>query len=142
MTIPPRSTLMDFSSLEDSDLMRLIAAQQTQALEALYARYGQRVFSLALSVVENAALAEEITRYVFLQTWREARSPHAEANEAYSRLTTLLTSDLQQRGILDENSGMDALNRDGLGREAQPEALPPSLKKRILDEISKSQGGM
>ena len=142
MTIPPRSTLMDFSSLEDSDLMRLIAAQQTQALEALYARYGQLVFSLALSVVENAALAEEITRYVFLQTWREARSPHPEANEAYSRLTTLLTSDLQQRGILDENAGMDALHRDGLGREAQPEALPPSLKKRILDEISKPQGGM
>lgn len=51
-------------------LLRRVAARDQQALSALYARYAKLVFNMALYVLQNRSLAEEITQDVFLSIWQ------------------------------------------------------------------------
>ncbi len=54
-------------------LLRRIAQGDDSALAALYDEYASRVYSMALRVLGDAALAQEVTQDVFLKVWR---SPH------------------------------------------------------------------
>jgi RNA polymerase sigma-70 factor (ECF subfamily) len=65
---------VDYSNLDDSTLMRLIAHAKTDALSELYDRYFRQVFGLALAVIKDHALAEEITQDVFLRVWANAKT--------------------------------------------------------------------
>jgi RNA polymerase sigma-70 factor, ECF subfamily len=65
---------MKFDSVDDTRLIRQIAGGQEPAMEALYDRYNRLVFSVALAVVGDAAVAEEVTLDVFVHAWRGAAS--------------------------------------------------------------------
>lgn len=97
---------LDYSTLEDEALVRLIAHARVEALGALYDRYGRLVFSLALSSVGNPATAEEITQDVFFRVWQRARQYQA----GRGKVSTWLTSITRHRAI-------DQLRRRG----ARPE---------------------
>jgi RNA polymerase sigma-70 factor (ECF subfamily) len=56
----------------DAALMEQLARRVPEALEQLYDRHARAVFSLALRIAQQAALAEEIVQDVFLQLWRNA----------------------------------------------------------------------
>ena len=56
---------MDYSTLDDESLIRLIAHAHADALSELYDGYNRLVFSLALNATGDRAMAEEITRDVF-----------------------------------------------------------------------------
>ncbi len=63
---------MDYTRLNDIILIRLVAHAKTEALSVLYDRYYRLVFGVALNVVHDRALAEEITQDVFLRVWENA----------------------------------------------------------------------
>lgn len=65
---------MDYTRLDDSALVALVARRDEQALSALYDRYHRLAFSLALRVVGERALAEEIVLDAFVNVWRAAAS--------------------------------------------------------------------
>lgn len=65
---------MKFDSVEDALLIRSIANGQQSAVEALYDRYNRLVFSVALAVVGDRSVAEEVTLDVFLHAWRGAKT--------------------------------------------------------------------
>lgn len=50
--------------------MARLAMRDIRAFEALYDRYGTLVYSMALRVVGDAQLAEDIAQEVFLRVWR------------------------------------------------------------------------
>lgn len=56
----------------DLELMRRLARGDESALESLYDRYGGVVYSVAMRVVKDAAIAEEILQDVFYHLWRRA----------------------------------------------------------------------
>jgi RNA polymerase sigma-70 factor (ECF subfamily) len=56
---------------EDAALVVALAADEVTALEQLYDRYSARVFSIALRVLHDNALAEDVTQEVFLLLWRQ-----------------------------------------------------------------------
>ena len=80
--------------------MELVARQQPDALSELYDRYSNLVFSVALRVVTESALAEEITLDVFARVWERATLYHEER----ASLGTWLAA-------LARNKGIDALRR-------------------------------
>ena len=86
---------MDYSALDDEGLLRLISHQQTDALSALYDRYGRLVFSLALQMMGEVAVAEEITQDVFLRVWEKAHTYRADQ----ARVSTWITSITRYRSI-------------------------------------------
>ncbi len=60
--------------MDDTALVALMARRDEQALGALYDRYHRLAFSLALRVVGERALAEEIVLDAFVNVWRAATS--------------------------------------------------------------------
>jgi RNA polymerase sigma-70 factor (ECF subfamily) len=54
----------------DTHLIQRIIRQDQHALLALYQAYGGLVYGLALRVLQNPGLAEEVTQDVFLKIWQ------------------------------------------------------------------------
>jgi RNA polymerase sigma-70 factor (ECF subfamily) len=68
-TAPTRA---DADARRDRDLIREVARGSGEAVAELYDRYGSTVFGLALRVVGQPDVAEEIVQDVFAQVWRES----------------------------------------------------------------------
>jgi RNA polymerase sigma-70 factor (ECF subfamily) len=73
---------------EEIDLIRRINARDQQALSAFYERFANLVYGLALRIVQNTSLAEEITQDTFLKVWNQA---HRWDPERGSIVTWLMT---------------------------------------------------
>ena len=58
----------------DTDLLDAIGRRDQAALEAVYARYGGLVYTLALRIVGDPHLAQEILQDVLLRCWDHAAS--------------------------------------------------------------------
>lgn len=61
---------LDYAAAGDERLVVAIAKRDVRALEALYDRYGDYVYSVSLRVVGDVQLAEDIAQEVFLRLWR------------------------------------------------------------------------
>ena len=54
-------TVADYESLDDHQLIQRISQVDKEALETLYVRYQTPVYSLAMFMLKQPALAEEVT---------------------------------------------------------------------------------
>jgi RNA polymerase sigma-70 factor (ECF subfamily) len=97
---------VDYPTLDDQALIRLIQGGREEALSELYDRYNRLVFSLALNVVRDSGTAEEIVLDVFTRIWEKANTYRADR----AKVGTWLTSITRYRAI-------DVLRRQG----ARPE---------------------
>lgn len=59
---------------DDAACMRALRLRDAGALEVLYDRHRRSVFGLALYILRQPALAEEVTQEVFLALWRRAET--------------------------------------------------------------------
>ncbi len=57
----------------DIALLKRIAEKEVEALSILYDRYSARFFGLALKILDDRALAEEVVQDLFLFIWQESR---------------------------------------------------------------------
>lgn len=55
--------------LDDIDLMRRLQSRDSDALEEMFNRYHRFVFFIVNRVIENDALAEDLTYALFLELW-------------------------------------------------------------------------
>ena len=78
------SEFVDYEGLEDRQLIGQIALSDKGALEALYGRYSTVVYSLAMYMLRQEALAEEATQEVFLNIWLKASSFNSERGQPRS----------------------------------------------------------
>jgi RNA polymerase sigma factor (sigma-70 family) len=69
---PLESMRRDHAHLSDEALVALVARSSDAALGELYDRYGGTAYGLALRVVRDAALAEDVVQEAFLAVWRSA----------------------------------------------------------------------
>ena len=58
----------------DEELLVLLRQHDEAAFEALYGRYADLVYSVALRVVADPALAQDVAQDVFLRVWRTPTS--------------------------------------------------------------------
>lgn len=56
----------------DLEIFGAIRAQQVEALEVLYDRYGKLVYSTAVRILRSAEEAEEVTQEIFLRLWQRS----------------------------------------------------------------------
>src|SRR5262245_12234440 len=61
---------LDYTTATDDRLVEFLARRDVRALEVLYDRYGDYVYSVSLRVVGDVQLAEDIAQEVFLRLWR------------------------------------------------------------------------
>jgi RNA polymerase sigma-70 factor (ECF subfamily) len=105
--------IMDYAAAPDDRLVMALESRDQKALETLYDRYGDYVYSVCLRMVGDVQLAEDLTQEVFLRLWRRPDLYDAERG----RFVTWLLSVARNRGI-DE--------RRSRGRRFKHEQ-PPSL---------------
>ena len=73
----------------DHELLRRIRQHDEDALAALYDRYGDLVYSLALHTLQNAPLAEEVTQDTFTKIWYHAEDWNPNRGRFSSWLLTI-----------------------------------------------------
>lgn len=145
---------MDYQSLEDEAILRLIALNHQDALSVLYDRYGRLVYSVARNIMGNQELAEEVTQEVFLRVWRRAstyRFGHSKVSTWLGSITRHRAIDELRRlnvrpklhealwadeGILQEETGedLDAITERAIEARqvrAAIERLPKEQKKAL-----------
>ena len=69
---------------DDRQLLQRIVDKDRDALDILYGRYATPVYSLALHMLKQPPLAEEVTQDVFLNIWLKAVSFNAERGQPRS----------------------------------------------------------
>ena len=89
-------------TVTDFDLLTQVARRDQNALMALYQQYGNLVYSLALRVLRQPLLAEEVTQDVFLKLWRQPDRWDPTLGQFSSWLLTIT-----------RNAAIDRLRREG-----------------------------
>ena len=80
----------DLVHLSDEALVALVARGEDDALAALYDRFGRTAYGLALRVVRDADLAEDVVQEAFLSLWHSAGRFVPERSRAGTWLLTLV----------------------------------------------------
>ena len=73
--------MAEYQDVPDQELLQDITQEKEGALEALYTRYVTSVYSLAMFMLRQPSLAEEVTQDVFLNIWRKAATYKADRGE-------------------------------------------------------------
>jgi RNA polymerase sigma-70 factor (ECF subfamily) len=103
---------MDREADVDQALIARVNARDPSALDEIYQRYARAVQSLAVRIVGDSAIAEDVTQEVFLKLWRQPESYNPERGALGSWLLSVA-----------HNRAIDVLRRRRV-REEHP--LPES----------------
>ena len=138
------------SEPDDRQLLQRIVARDKEALDTLYSRYMTPVYSLALHMLKQPPLAEEVTQDVFLNIWLKAASFNAERGQARSwimsvahhRVVDVIRSRRRAAAMTDPE-GYETLERlpaDGATVETQVQQnLDRERIMRVLTTLPDSQ---
>jgi RNA polymerase sigma-70 factor (ECF subfamily) len=99
--------------LSDGGLLALCARGDSDAFAALYDRYARPAYSLALRIVRDPALAEDVVQDAFLAVWRGA----ARFDGRRARPSTWILSLVHHKAI-------DIVRRESSRRTEREEAAP------------------
>lgn len=94
-------SLQTRAPVTDTHLLHRIAERDQNAFLALYERYGNLVYSLALRVVRHQVMAEEVTQDVFLKVWQQPTRWNPALGQFSSWLLTIT-----------RNAGIDRLRKE------------------------------
>ena len=126
---PPEYALFD-----DETLVRLLVQQDVRALEALYQRYSRPVFSLALKILGDREVVEEVVQEVFLRLWTRASGYDAQRGKLLSWLLTIAhhraIDELRRRRSQPETDGFQEQLAMSEEREADPSASLAHVEER------------
>lgn len=117
---------MDDAGPRDDELMDGIAHRDLRAFEALHGRYGDLVYSVALRVVGDPHVAEDITQDVFLRVWR--RPDHFDIRRG--KFVTWLLSVTRNRSIDERRSQARRLRHSVLPSASEEEDVFPNSDER------------
>jgi len=130
--------------------MQLITQMDKDALEALYTRYQTPVYSLAIFMLKQPALAEEVTQDIFLNIWLKASSFNAERGQprgwimsvAHHKMIDLIRS--RKRTIVNTDPAdyetLNLLPDGGVPTETQvQQSLERERIMRALETIPENQ---
>lgn len=141
---------MKFDQSDDATLIRRIAKAETGALQELYDRYNRLVFSVALAILGDRSVAEEVTLDVFVRVWQSAATYHAERAKVSTWLAAITRHHAidilrAQRSRLDQNSlYLDELSwlKESGAHDPQEDAEMEAQRahiRQVLDELPMEQ---
>jgi RNA polymerase sigma-70 factor (ECF subfamily) len=124
--LPESQRISDYASATDERLVEALEVRDERAVETLYDRYGDYVYSICLRMVGDVQLAEDLSQEVFLRLWRRPDL----YDESRGRFITWLLSVARNRAI-DE--------RRSRGRRFRHETPPSDGTEEVLEAAPASE---
>lgn len=122
---PSAAAAAPASPSADEALLEGLRQGEAAAVEALYDRYHSVALGLALRVVRNYELAEDVVQEAFLAVWRQAASYRAERGT----VRTWLLSIVHHRAV-------DRLRRRDVPAAALEEPLPDTGQPELWEQAA------
>jgi RNA polymerase sigma-70 factor (ECF subfamily) len=125
-----------YRELDDEGLMQRLGYQDLSAFRALYSRYGNLVYSVALRVVRDPQVAEDMSQEIFLRLWRKPEGYAATRG----KFGTWLTSVTRNRAVDEIRSRNRRYRHETASPEEQerdfagPENDNPALRAEVSDQ--------
>jgi RNA polymerase sigma-70 factor (ECF subfamily) len=119
--------IVDYAEAADERLVLALESRDQRALETIYDRYGDYVYSVCMRMVGDVQLAEDLTQEVFLRLWRRPDL----YDVSRGRFVTWLLSVARNRGI-DE--------RRSRGRRFKHETPPSEAAAEALAGVGEAEG--
>ena len=116
--------IRDLAHLSDEALVALVARSDETALAELYDRFGRVAYGLALRIVRDPTLAEDVVQEAFLSVWRSAGRFVAERGKASTWFLTLV-----------HRRAVDLVRREEPRRGEPLEAAAAGAGKATDDEV-------
>lgn len=119
----------------DEALVAALREGRIEALEELYDRYSVLVFSIALRILRDRGLAEDVTQEVFLRLWRRPWLYRPERGRFVSWLTSItrnLAIDGQRR--IARRRGAEEPGEDATAGIAEADRLADPAQAALLGE--------
>ena len=135
---------VDYEGLEDRQLIHRITLDDQAALEALYGRYSTAVYSLAMYMLKQEALAEDATQETFLNIWLKASSFNADRGQpkswimsvAHHKIVDLIRS-RRRTSYMTDPGGDETLELLPSGQASTEEQVEQTLQReRILKALT------
>ena len=136
--------MVDYQDLDDRQLMHHVALLEKGALEALYTKYASSVYSLAMFMLKQGALAEEATQDIFLNIWLKASSYKADRGEprawimsvAHQKIIDLIRSRRRTLAVTDQGAyeSLELLPSPRISTEEEVERKLD--RERIMDALA------
>jgi RNA polymerase sigma-70 factor, ECF subfamily len=138
----------DYAQLDDETLVRLLVRQDVRALEVLYHRYSRPIFSLALKILGDREVVEEVVQEVFLRLWTRAFGYDPQRGKLLSWLLTIThhraIDELRRRrsqpevdGLQDQQASVEESDADPSKSLAQVEER--EAVQQALNQLPESQ---
>lgn len=89
------TVLPEAAAVPDEHLLQQVIRRDAAALQHLYQRHGNAVYALAVYILREPAVAEELTQEIFLTVWNKAEQYQVEQ----ARFRTWLLSITRHRAI-------------------------------------------
>ncbi len=131
-------------SPDDRHLLQRIADKDRDALDLLYTRYVTPVYSMALHMLKQPPLAEEVTQDVFLNIWLKASSFNSEKGHprswimsvAHHRVIDVIRS-RRRTATMTDPEGYDTLERLPSGIPSVESQVQQNLdRERIMRALA------
>ena len=74
MTLPGILLALEMSGQYDEELARRLQRREPDAMTTLYDRFGRLAYSVILSIVRDAATAEDLVQETFLRVWNRIQA--------------------------------------------------------------------
>ncbi len=123
---PESDRITDYAAATDERLVEALEVRDERALEALYDRYGDYVYSVCLRMVGDVQLAEDLSQEVFLRLWRRPDL----YDTSRGKFVTWLLSVARNRAI-DE--------RRSRGRRFRHESPPSETTEEVIEAVPASE---
>jgi len=112
--------------MTDGEVMLKVAGYDSQALEELYERYSQLLFTLINKILDNREIAEEVLTDVFVIIWQKIEKFDFKTNNVYTWLV-----------LLARNKALDVLKRNN-NPGLMPEYNDDYVNEFIIPKLSDS----
>jgi RNA polymerase sigma-70 factor (ECF subfamily) len=137
--VPPE----DFKDVSDAALVVAIGRWQQEALAEAYRRHAGSVFGLALRVLTDRSLAEEVVQEVFIQLWNRPERFDPERgslrsfllSHAHGRSVDMLRSEMSRKQREARDAMMTAQSVPDIEHEVWDLSLAQQVR-RALDVLS------
>jgi RNA polymerase sigma-70 factor (ECF subfamily) len=126
---------------DDALLIARIAAADSRALRGLFARHHVRIYRFILRLVQNQAIAEELTNEVFLEVWRKAGTFEGNSSASTWMLSIAhhrAISSLRKRreSAWDEHAALKLADASDDPETAAQKADKGDILRRCIDALS------